>query len=161
MTQQPRYSANDLTQARERLMQATQQREALENEQKKPTWRSKATHDTLRTQLSDAKTEEEAANAHVAHVMQHGGGIALAGETRQAREAEQARKRVEQQEQRSHEMEASEKSAMRDRFVANGGTSQQFEASWPGMWTRLVEQRTMEGKNELIDTLKQAGEYSM
>ncbi len=61
----------------------------------------------------------------------------------EAKKAEQQAARDAEQANFAAEQEAQAKEQFRGAYLASGGTSEQFEAAWPGMWRKELATRTL------------------
>lgn len=154
------YTAQDVRNARQRLIKAAETTLQLDAEARKRVWRSKETHDTLRQQLQAAKAEEQAANLAFTEIYQRAGWLE-AKDKHDARVAEQEKERKQEQVQRAAAIEQEVRREYHDRWLINGGTTESFNTSWPSLWQSELEKRTGEGRNDLVENMKSTGRYGL
>ena len=141
LANQKKYDANSVKKARQALYDAQDELEqALQSGDKQ------APIHEYRQKVADAKAVLEDA-------LVHAGPLAA---RKHANEFEAERERQREKNEREHqatfakEQEDEAKAEMRTRYLASGGTPEQFERAWPALWeqelTRRVQTNTYEAR---------------
>ncbi len=139
------YDENSVDKSREKWLDARERRQDLEA--------SRANMDAIyeaRQVESDAEKELEDATHHASH-------LAAAKQHREHMEqAEQAART--QQEEAQKQYAAQEKATFRVeakvRYLAAGGTEEQFNHAFPDLWAKELERRTLTGHDEKLDRMR-------
>lgn len=110
--------------------------------------------------VSLQELREKAADAerHYHEVHQRGGYLEHA-EHAQAFEKQKEQEQQQAQAAFAQQQEAEAKEKTRTRFIAAGGTPEQFERVWPTMWEQELIRRTQAGEDALTKRLLASGSY--
>jgi hypothetical protein len=115
----------------------------------------------LQQELQDAREAHSEALA-VYGSMYHRGGPGLEAQAReQALRKRQEQAQAQRQAEFAQEQEQAAKVEYRVRYLAAGGTDEQFESAWPGIWRGELKRRTHAGEGTMVEKLRETGRYSL
>ncbi|MBA2679589.1 MAG: hypothetical protein H0U76_14480, partial [Ktedonobacteraceae bacterium] len=57
-------------------------------------------------------------------------------------------------------LEQEAKTTMQQRYIASGGTSNNFEKAWPAIWQEELVRRTLASGDPQLEKLRQSGRYA-